>query len=252
MIVSEHHNDFEMVKQHDHAIISGEAAKHWKAELFIGDFLRREVEYAIKNHDCAWIPLDQSPIWNSKKNAPHSFMDYPLIPKIEHYSQGIDQVEEQSEYAVILCSQHYLSFFDKDSTDSTISMFISREIERQRRIKELMSTQVPERITRFHFHLLQFCDDLSLYLCLNKPGVPKEQEHPMFKNGFRQEFPGIDNRIEARWLDEQTISVNPNPFIEVFTVQIPYKTVRKDLIQEQGLSQAYQIAPEKHREVTIK
>nr|WP_253735858.1 DUF3891 family protein [Paenibacillus sp. FJAT-26967] len=29
-----------------------------------------------------------------------------------------------------------------------------------------------------HFKLLKLCDELSLYVCLNEPGVSKDEEHP--------------------------------------------------------------------------
>ncbi|MDV2583283.1 DUF3891 family protein [Alkalibacillus haloalkaliphilus] len=252
MIVTSSNTHFKMITQHDHALVSGELAKNWSDSIFEGGLYRKEVEYAVSQHDCAWIPLDKHPTWNEEKDQPHSFMDYPLEPKVEHYRKGIGLVENQSEYAALLCSQHYLSFFDQNSTNSTITDFISQEMIRQDKIKRILNIQVPEEYIDFHFRLLQFCDDLSLYLCLNEPGTAKEGENPMFKDGFRQQFSGIKGTIKAKWLDEQIVSVSPNPFKNPFKVEIPYKAVSKEDCEARGLQQAYDLTPNELREVYIR
>ncbi|GAA0467464.1 DUF3891 family protein [Alkalibacillus silvisoli] len=251
MIVTSFYDHFKMMAQHDHALVSGELASQWSSSIFEGTVYRNEVEYAVSQHDCAWIPLDREPLWNKEKGQPHSFIDFPLQPKVEHYEQGINQVEDHSEYAALLCSLHYTSFFDRNSLDPTISNFISREMSRQNQIKKILKAQVPEKYIDFHFHLLQFCDDLSLYMFLNEPGTSKEEETPMFKEGFRQRFNGITGEIKAKWLDEQSVAVTPNPFANPFKVEIAYKQVSKIDIKQRGLQQAYDLSPFKLREVFI-
>ncbi|WP_411954389.1 DUF3891 family protein [Alkalibacillus sp. S2W] len=249
MIITEREDSFIMIRQHDHALVSGEIAKQWLSNIFEGEKWRDQVEYAVSHHDYAWIPLDAEPIWNDDKGQPHSFMYYPVKPKVEHYSWGVDQVHKQSAYAALLCSWHYASFFDQQSDDPTISEFITREINRQQSIKQ---QSLPEQSEQdFHFKLLQFCDDLSLYMCLNEPGTPKHEEVKMFKDGFRQHFQGLDEPIQAKWLDEQRIAVSPNPFKEPFHLPIPVKEVDKELINSRGLQQAFDLTEFDERHVYL-
>src|SRR5690625_149953 len=104
MIVTKKANSFLMFEQHEHAKISGLMAKYWRDELFLGKTMREEVELAISQHDRAWIPLDKNLIWNEEKQAPYTFMDYPLEEKLRAYKRGADEIEKESNYASLLCS----------------------------------------------------------------------------------------------------------------------------------------------------
>ncbi|PKR77469.1 DUF3891 domain-containing protein [Halalkalibacillus sediminis] len=250
MIVQEYDKYFIMIDQHEHALISGEFAKRWGSQYFIGEDRRSQVELAIAEHDRAWIPLDQSPSWNDEKDAPHSFMDYPTEPKVIYYEKGIDIVQKESLYAGLLSSKHYLSFFDHHSTDPIISRFISREIDRQNRLIPEIG-EIDQKEMHFHFQLLQFCDDLSLYLCLNEPGVDKADENKMFKDGFRQTFDKIDSKIIANWKSEEVVLVDPFPFDEPFEVSLPYRKVFKSDINSFGLQEAFEQSKVEHLNIRI-
>ncbi|TFB21070.1 DUF3891 family protein [Filobacillus milosensis] len=252
MIVTSHNEKIQMFTQYDHSKLSGDFVPYWQDQLFIGQAFSDEVKLAIREHDRAWIPLDEEPIWNYEKKVPHSFMDYPMKPKIEAYKKGIDEVEQQSNYAAYLNSQHFLSFFDQDSTDPDISRFISREIDRQNRLEQTFSSSLTNEINEFHFNLLQFCDDLSLYICLNEPGTSKENEIFMFKDGFRQRFAGLSGSIRANWVTINEITLTPFPFKEPFHVQVPYREITHEQVEEKGLVEAYQHAETHNRIVLIK
>ncbi|GEL78290.1 DUF3891 family protein [Tenuibacillus multivorans] len=242
MIVTNYNQKIQLFKQYDHSKVSGSFVPYWRND---------EVQLAITEHDRAWIPLDQKPIWNEDKDQPHSFMDYPSKPKLEAYSNGIDEVENQSAYAGYLNRKHFLSFFDKNSTDRDISRFISREMERQKQLKQAFSKSLTEEIIDFHFNLLQFCDDLSLYLCLNEPGTMKENEIFMFKDGFRQRFEGLDGQMRAEWINKEQMRLDPFPFKEPFMVEIPFKEIIYSEVKEKGLRKSYQNAETSLRKVLI-
>ncbi len=240
MIVTKTEDAFRLFMQHDHAKVSGEFARHWSSDLFPFENLRDEVEFAITQHDRAWIPLDQQPTWNDDAGEPHSFMNYPLKRKVQHYEQGIEEVRQESLYAGLLCGAHYLSFFDQSSSNPIIQQFISREISNQEESKHVLGTKYNEDAFDFHFRLLQFCDDLSLYFCLNEPGIDKKDENKMFRNGFRQRFAGLDERIVASWKHPDEIQLSPFPFENHFDINIPYRLVYQKEIDDKGLEKAYQ------------
>ncbi len=240
MIVINQNTSFILFQQHQHGLISGEMAKQLRGSILHNEQIRFDVEFAIANHDYAWLQIDQLPLWNCEKNQPYSFIDYPLVDKIEAYTNGITYVQQQSEYAGLLCSLHYTSFFKEDSANSSIVRFISQEIDRRNKIKDKLQTYLDEQTISYHLDLLQFCDDLSLYLCLNEPGVLKEEEHPWFKNGFRQRFEFANEGLNAKWLNDKRICVEPFPFHSEFQVALPYKQLDKEHIEKDGLQAAFQ------------
>lgn len=244
MIVREYENEFVMIEQDDHATISGEIISAWKNQLFSGQEFRNSVEYAIYNHDYAWKQLDKHPFWNDKANAPYTFIDFPVLPKTVFYKHGIDEVDKNDAYAGLLCSKHYTRFLLNDTTKEA-QAFVQQEEERwEHTIRTL--PEFSKNLVDFHYGLLQFCDNLSLYMCLNSPGVSKGEEHPFFKNGIpTTNMYNIFSwgKIELKWINKNTITMNEFPFSEPVNIKIKQKTVNKHSILERGLAESYQEAP---------
>lgn len=251
MIVHERDNDFIMIKQHDHAKISGEIVLNWKKNFFLRSKLREEADWAIAQHDRAWIPLDEHPLWDDENGRPFSFIDYPLEEKLAAYQRGIEEIASRSLYAGMLCSMHYQSFFSNKAEITLIQRFISEENERQKNLFEDMETDVPYDIYQLHFRRLQFCDDLSLYVCMQEPGTPKEKEVTWFKDGFRQKFDFAPDGIVPQWVDDEQVSLNPFPFESTFKVNIPYRVVTKEEINKNGLENAFHDAKIKYRTIAF-
>ncbi|MBH0230214.1 DUF3891 family protein [Halobacillus yeomjeoni] len=251
MIVREQENAFIMIKQHDHARISGEIVSNWKNNFLLRSKLREEADWAVFEHDRAWIPLDDHPVWDGENNRPYSFIDYPLEKKLAAYQRGIEEVAAHSLYAGMLCSMHYQSFFSEEADDIRIRQFIKEEKERQETLFAQMETDVPMDIYQLHFKRLQFCDDLSLYVCMQEPGITKSEEVPWFKDGFRQSFDFSPEGMMAHWKDENHVTVDPFPFQSAFDVLIPYRLVQKDLINDVGIERAYQETEVKHYRISF-
>ncbi len=247
MIVREHGDQFLMIKQHDHALISGEMVLQWKKTFLLRSKLREEADWAIAQHDAAWIPLDEHPKWNDEKNQPYTFIDYPLKEKLDAYCQGIEEISKQTLYGAMLCSMHYQSFFSRDSEDARIREFVEAQEQKQEQLFNQMSMEVPKDIYQLHFKRLQFCDDLSLYICMQEPGAAKEEEISWFKDGFPQVFDFAPQGIKARWVDESKVAVHPFPFEKPFKVAVPYKLVSKEEIRSSSLEQAFHQAKERER-----
>jgi hypothetical protein len=215
MIVRDKPASYVLIRQHDHGRVSGEFARRWRER----PTPLEPTLYAIANHDVAWQRLDGAVRWDETTGRPYSFVDYPVEPKIEAYGEGLDFLETQDAYAACLCSMHYASFV-QDAKSAAEVRFREGEYRRQQRLKGAMSAQDLEALER-NFRLLQTCDDLSLFVCLNELG---RSDHPWYKNGF--EFMGT--RFEPIWEDRRTLRLDPNPFSRVFDLAIPYLSVGKD------------------------
>jgi hypothetical protein len=251
MIIRETKDAFIMIRQHDHAFLSGEIVQHFaKGLIGSADFFEDAI-YAAFQHDRGWIGLDDTPIWNDRTMAPYSFSDFPLRPKLAFYTIGLNEIEERNRYAALLCSMHFCSFFTH-SKDEHCIQFVQEEAKRQATIKKGIS-DLNEPLLNEHFRLLQFADDLSLYLCLNEPGTTKEKEHPWFKEGFKNTeiFHSGNSRLEALWISESKIRVEPFPFTKKVEVLLQYKRLFKEDIQSMGISEAYKKGRIEQRKILI-
>lgn len=241
MIIRERSNEIIMITQHDHALISGLIAENVKDSLFHSSSKRKSVEIAIREHDRAWMPVDKHPILNDKTKLPFSFMDLPASFKTVFYKHGIDEVEKMDFYAALLCSAHYVQFMSKNKDDDLIKTFIEGERAREQRLKSIIP-QFHGEAFQFHFNLLKFCDNVSLYMCLNEPGTMKDNEHFFYKDGIHSPFVRGET-MNAAWEDTQTVTLSPFPFRQPFCVFLKQKVVSKDEIVHRGIAQAYYEAP---------
>lgn len=212
MIVRERLDSFVLIRQHDHGRVSGEFARHWEAEIKP----ESPTLYAIAEHDVGWQELDDEVRFNPGTNTPYSFIDYPLEPKLRAYKHGLDRIESGNPYAGYLCSLHYSSFV-RDSREPVAVEFREREAGRRGRIEDILPENWLEN-AEYNFRLLQLCDDLSLFLCLNEPG---ENTFPWYRDGFRF----LGERLVPVWRDGPTLSLTPNPFSESFELAIPYRRI---------------------------
>lgn len=215
MIVRERLDSYELIKQHDHSLASGEFARYWARK----PQPLESTLYAIAHHDVAWRGPDARVQWNEETGRPYSFADYPPEPKVRAYVEGLDWLEERDPYAACLCSMHYGSFVRNASGEPEVS-FREAEAERRRGIEATLSGEELASL-EYDFRLLQLCDDLSLFVCLNEPG---RNDHPYYKDGFG--FMGT--RLAPVWEDERTLRLEPNPFSEPFEISVPFWVVRRD------------------------
>src|SRR5699024_10118888 len=94
--------------------------------------------------------------------------------------------------------------------------------------------------------LLQFPDNISLYVCLNEPGVSQSNFHFFFKDGIPIALNSAlitQSKIQAEWLDNQTLKLTGLPFVPSFSISINQKVLNKQMIEETGLINAYETQP---------
>jgi hypothetical protein len=222
MIVRRRGNQFVLINQHQHGLMSGVFAENLEQTIRPWE----ETLYAISHHDVGWEKLDKQILWDEETNQPYSFMDYPLEPKVNAYSDGIAAIDAHSIYAGYLCSKQCSYLLEK--TDHQLAKnFLEKEQTRRQRMRKYLSLDEKQYLLD-NFRLLRFCDDLSLSLCLNEPG---EQTHPWYQNGIQY------NGHQYEWLFEadHRIRLLPNLFRDSFVIQIPYQVVGRDRqVQEEG------------------
>lgn len=245
MIVREHEKEFILIEQHNHGHLAKDIMSKFSKAMFPEDRWRESILTAIANHDIGWSSFDRQPFWNDEKLAPYRFTDFPLLPKIVLYKQGIDCVETMDPYAAMLCSFHYEQFIENNE-EREAKQFVEQEHKR----RERLAGQVEgfnHILFEKHYALLQLGDNFSLYCCVNDPGVTKEHEHIFFQNGIPSPsvFPELPSgRIPIHFADEHSIRVEHFPFTEGFSVEYIQRVIRKDTIAEVGLQAVYDQANE--------
>ena len=253
MIIREREDAFVMIEQKDHALISGDLFANWQPQRLASRAHTDAVRYAITNHDYGWHALDQMPFWNDVKGAPYNFMDFPAIPKLIFYKYGIDELENLHPYAGLLASRHYVHLTTGDGEIAAAQEFIKLEQARQDRLKQEIS-DFDDALFEFHYAMLAICDNLSLFLCLNEPGISKAKEHPLFQQGIP--IPAAIKQVQEdmftiQWDGIDTIQLNPFPLQNTTTVQLKQRVVSKQAIKEKGLIESYTQTPIEERNITF-
>ncbi|WP_170315050.1 DUF3891 family protein [Saccharibacillus brassicae] len=260
MVIRETEEAFVLVQQHNHAGFSGEAAARFADRFYMMERVEESpgmpevtkdaIVLGVTEHDRGWIRPDDTPIWDDHLHAPCSFNEYPMLPKIVFYRMGVDELEEKHPYAALLSSMYYSVFEDIQTSEREDCLaFVHHEEERQQRLSAKYSG-VQQETLLLHRQILQTCDGISLYVCLNAPGIAKEDEHPWFKDGVPGSEPfGGGGLLQLNWQDESTVKSDPSPFDGPFSAKLREKHVPKARIREVGIAQAYEEAAWSEREI---
>src|SRR5690606_4780986 len=242
MIVREQGAQLFLITQPHHAAITCHFAGHWRVTAFLGFDMLEAVLFTISEHDHCWRKADAAPLFDPAAGRPWSFDDYPEEEKIGLYRNGLDTMEKANPYAAWLCSRHFGSFFKLARTDSGRKYFLHENVRQDRLRDQLSKKGVDLKAGDFHFHLLQFCDNLSLFVCLNQAGL---NQHPWFLDGFAGSDqlrigPGV---LNATWENPETLMIRPFPFDDEFTIDLEYRVLPSGLSSQKELDQRWETAP---------
>lgn len=211
-----------------------------------GDRRFEDCIHAAYGHDRSWIDLDSWPLWNDAEHRPYSFRDFPPKIRFQYYTKGLNEVQEANGYAALLCSMLYTMLVEKFPSKDAIQ-FVNSEKARQNNIKELL--RVDEIQLQKHLKMLVLCDELSLYLCMNQPGTPREQ-YEWFADGFS--YDAEKSKIYADWSGEKAVEVFPFPFARTIETVLVYREVSKAAIHQYGIAEAYSSAAVQESTIIIK
>jgi Protein of unknown function (DUF3891) len=265
MIIRQEDGCLILIRQHDHGLFAGWIASHWGNDAIPTP---REpsngLMLATQLHDIGWDELDDHPILNPDKNLPYSFLDEPLSLRLPAYRNGITKVAQRDPYAGLLCSLHYTSFFPRESLPDLglqAVQFVKDEEQRQESLVKMLENDgrsLEAGRAMDDLGLLKLWDEISLYICLNRPGVAKKEEHPWYRDGFRETHLGEGSvqrtpaavRFLARWLDESTVTISPFPFPAPITGRLPYRIVSRQVIVDDEVEEALRRGRTLQQEIT--
>jgi uncharacterized protein DUF3891 len=196
-------DDFLLVTQHDHALLSGELAEQCGNEYFAHPEPREPVITGVRLHDCGWPLHDDEPTLN-KTGLPLDVFETPRDIALKVWQTSVDRAIAKDPYAGLLVSLHVLSLSVFVTTQASfmqekwelergpqmfaVSKFQQNQVERQESLRLQLglrndrstesreATQKSEDQLNFNFRMLQAMDLISLAACCTKPPTSQTQD----------------------------------------------------------------------------
>jgi hypothetical protein len=225
MIVQPRAADLLLIRQTDHAALSGELAEHWGNAAFAPPAPRDSMVRAAARHDDGWRVWEAAPRVDPRTQRPYQFTDLPLAEHAAFYVTGVDAVAAEDAYAGLLVCLHlsglYQRRFGIDPTlpvkplspeeDRARAEVIEQLAARQQALRQrLAASAVPAPLLEegqvwANYKLLQIFDRLSLYFCTRPP-------RPMTLRPAPVDYHGRDAELTLEPLGGPAVRVTPWPF----------------------------------------
>jgi Protein of unknown function (DUF3891) len=235
-------NEFWLIPQHDHALLSGELAKHVGNQHFARPTPLEQTIEAVSLHDSGWPLHDEQPTLNKEGLPIDVFESTPEIG-FKVWAESARQAAEKNPYTGLLVSLHSLSLsalavsqaFGNEKFDPKdmrvrfeVNKFQHAQIELQEKLRKQlgMRTDVPlmlglaeksndpaEQSLLYNFRLLQAMDKLSLCICCTRPPFGKIEAMTDLPGGRAMPLnvsrPVPEKLIVEPWpFDSETIEVS--------------------------------------------
>jgi hypothetical protein len=225
MIVQPRGSELLLIRQTDHAAVSGELAEHWGNAEFAPLEPRDSVVRAAAHHDDGWRAWEAAPRVGPRTQRPYQFTDLPLAEHAAFYLTGVDGVAAEDAYAGLLVCLHLSGLYQRRfgidpgiqvkplsaEDDQIRSEVIEQLATRQQALRQrLAATAVPARLLEegqvwANYKLLQLFDRLSLYFCTRPPRPMTLQPAPVDAHGR-------DTELTLEPLGGTAVRLTPWPF----------------------------------------
>lgn len=257
MILQEHGDDLVLIRQTDHAALSGFFAREWGNELFKRPEPFDSFLFAASEHDNGWREWELAPQVDPKAHLPYSFMSIPTEQHIALYQRGIERILKADRYAGLLVSMHCAGLYDR--TRATIPGFSAKYVKsaetelvngflqslklQQLRLKvdlradPVMKNYSQDKTVETNSRRLEALDRLSLYFCLAPlqdavmEGVPVDDQ-------------GSDVDWELHPEPNNVVSLSPYPFrrepleVSILARRVPKRLYTDSTHLQKTLAQA--------------
>lgn len=179
MIVREDGDQLVLVRQSDHAMLSGWLAAAWGAPPWMPPEPYDSAVVAARLHDLAWTTFDEA-LPRRPDGRPYAFHEVGRDVTTRLYGRGLDALEAVDGYAALLASLHFSGFFtshwgwpplsrpsSRENQDGeAVVRFVEHELARQRRLRDQLGVdRVRDRQLMCNYFWLQLWDRISLDVC---------------------------------------------------------------------------------------
>ena len=225
MIVQPRASELLLIRQTDHAALSGDFAAHWGNAEFAPLAPRESMVTAAAHHDDGWRSWEEAPRVDPRTQRPYQFTDLPLAEHAAFYLTGVDDVAGRDTYAGLMVCLHLSGLYQRrfgidpgipfkrpsPEENRTRGAVLDQLAGRQQALRQrLAAAQVPVRLLEeghvwANYKLLQLFDRLSLYFCTRPP-------RPMTLGPAPADNSGQDVELTLEPAGGQTVRMNPWPF----------------------------------------
>jgi len=265
MIVQSREDCFLIIRQMDHAAVSGEFASEWGNEAFARPEPFESFRLAAAEHDNGWREWDENPRIDPETHEPWQFKALGVAEHLSFYQHGIKNVLKQDLYAGLLVSMHCTGIYSQrygtdpglkleryaPEVEAVVNGFRERMEAQQKHLRVQLGAAgkgfgaAEERALWANYKRLQMVDRLSLYLCVTPPEAGTLGPAP------------LDDQQDAQWQlrpgDGNRVTMAPYPFRrEALEVRIKARRIaRKSYRDDAELREALGRAKEEFLEFTI-
>jgi len=258
MIVQEQGDQLILIRQTDHAVLSGFLAREWGNDLFQRPEPFESLLLAASEHDNGWRDWELQPQIDPKTRLPYSFMSIPTDAHIELYQRGIERVVKSDRYAGLLVSMHASGLYDRaratipgfsakyiKSTESElVNGFLQGLKLQQLRLKVDLRADagkkdfVQDKLLEANSRRLEALDRLSLYFCMSS--VP----HDATIDAVPVDDQGSDVDWELRPHGPNAVALGPYPFrreplhVSILVRRVPKRLYANSLEFQNTLARA--------------
>jgi uncharacterized protein DUF3891 len=257
MIIQDHGDHLIVIRQTDHALLSGFFAREWGNDAFSKPEPLASFRMAAAEHDNGWQEWERFPQIDPATFSPYTFMSIPTMQHIEIYRHGIERIVQEDRYAGLLAAMHASGLYDrakatipgysakyvKSNEAQLVADFIARLRLQQIRLKvdlradPATKDSADDKALHTNLQRLEALDRLSLYFCL----APQE-------NALIDAVPTDEQAGEVDWevrpQPDQSVVLRPYPFrrdpldISILARRIPKRRYSDDADLQQTLALA--------------
>jgi len=257
VIIQEHADHLVIIRQTDHAVLSGHFARELGNEVFMQPEPVESFRLAAMEHDNGWDEWELLPGIDPVTFLPYSFMSIPTEEHIELYRRGIERVVKADRYAGLLVSMHCLALYDrtratmpgfsakyvKSQDSAMVTDFLQMLRLQQLRLKvdlradPLTKNFTDEKWLQANAQRLEALDRLSLYFCMG----PLEGSTI---DAVPADYQGTEVDWDLQPEGGNAATLEPYPFrrdpleISILARRIPKRRYADDADFQKALSQA--------------
>jgi hypothetical protein len=257
MIIQEQGDQLVLIRQTDHAVLSGFFAREWGNEQFTRPEPFASFCLAVAEHDNGWREWELLPGLDLKTRLPYSFMSIPTEGHIALYQRGIERLVKTDHYAGLLVSMHCAGLYDR--ARATIPGFsakyvkanesqMANEFVQQLRLQQLRlkvdlnaspltKNFADEKRLQANYLRLEALDRLSLYFCLAPLEAAILDQVPLDDAGGETDW-------DLRPAGSNIVTLLPYPFrrdpldFSIMARRIPKRVYGDDLELQKTLARA--------------
>ncbi len=257
MIIQERGDHLILIRQTDHAVLSGYFARELGNENFARSEPEESVRLAATEHANGWNEWELQPHIDPVTFLPFTFMSLPTQQHMDLYQRGIERVVKVDRYAGLLVSMHCAGLYDK--TRATMPGFSAKYVKSQEaplvtdfvqrlRLQQLRlkvdlradaatKNFADEKWLQANALRLEALDRLSLYFCLGPMEAATIDAVPSNYSGGE-----VDWDLQAE--ENHAATLEPYPFrrdpleISILARRIPKRRYADNLELQKVLAQA--------------